>query len=66
MKLFSVPYNGLGINNCMKSASSTFQSSRNGSVLLIDAIVNHGRVCSVGHLAHLDVVHICVTRDHGD
>ena len=65
---FSLPtcYGGLGINNCVKSASSAFQSSQEGSVLFIDAIVNHGRVCLADYLAHLNAVHIRVTRDCGD
>ena len=50
----------------MKSASSAFQSSQEDSVLLIDAIVNHGTLCLADHLSHLDVVYIRVTRDHGD
>ena len=47
----------------MKSASSAFQSSQESSVLLIDAIVNHGRVCLADHLAHLDALQ---TRDRED
>ena len=50
----------------MKSASSAFQSSQEGSVSFIDAIVNHGRVCLADYLAHLNAVHIRVTRDCGD
>ena len=47
-------------------ASSAFQSSQVDSVLLIDTIVNHGRVYLVDHLVHVDTVHIHVTRDHED
>ena len=38
--LFSLPtcFGGLGINNCVESASLTFQSSREGSALFVDAI----------------------------
>ena len=66
--LFSLPthYGGLGINNCVKSASSAFQSSQEYSVLLIDAIVNHEKVCLADHLSHLDAVYILMTRDCGD
>ena len=65
--LFSLStcYGGLGINNCVKSASSAFQSSREDSVLLIDAIVNNGRLCLADHLSHLDAVYICVTKKVG-
>ena len=59
-------YGGLGINNCVKYASSAFQSSQEDSVLLIDTIINHGRVYLVDHLVHVDAVHIHVTRDHQD
>ena len=49
----------------MKSASSAFQSSREDSVLLIDAIVNHWRLCLADHLSHLDAVYIHVTERVG-
>ena len=55
---FSLPtcYGGLGTNNCGKAPSSAFQFSWDGSVLLTDAIVNHGRVCLADYFAHLDAV----------
>ena len=42
--LFPLPtrFGGLGINNCVESASLAFRSSREGSALLVDAIIHHG------------------------
>jgi len=44
--LFSLPtrFRASGIANCVDSASLAFQSSREGSSLLVSAIVNHGLV----------------------
>lgn len=40
----------------MDYASLAFQSSRQGSILLVDAITNHEVVCLTDHLSHLDMV----------
>jgi len=65
---FSLPtcFGGLGIANCVYSASLAFQSSQEGSSLLVSAIINHGVVSSADHHTHLDVVHYDVTRCHED
>jgi len=62
--LFSLPthFGGLGITNCVDSASLAFQSSREGSSLLVSAIVNHGLVSLADHHAHLDMIHSNVAR----
>jgi len=52
----------LGIVNCVDSASLAFQSSWEGSSLLVSAIANPGLVSLADHHAHLDVVHSNVTR----
>ena len=41
----------------MNSASLVFQSSRQGSSLLVNAIIKHEEVCLTDHLAHLERVH---------
>jgi len=66
--LFSLPtrFGGLGLANCVDSASLAFYSSREGSSLLVSAIVNHGLVSLADHHAHLDMVHSNVTRCHDD
>ena len=66
--LFSLPtcFGGLGINNCVESASLTFQSSWEGSAFLVDAIIHHEEVHLIDHLAHLDAVHSGVTKDRED
>ena len=66
--LFSLPtrFGGLGITNCVESASLAFRSSREGSVLLVDAIIHHEDVRLTDHLAHLDAVHSDVTKDRED
>ena len=66
--LFSLPtrFGGLGINNCVESASLAFQSFREGSALLVDPITHHEEVHLTDHLAHLDAVHSGVTKDRGD
>ena len=65
---FSLPtrFGCLGINNCVESASLAFQSSREGSALLVDAIIHHEEVHLTDHLAHLDAVHSGVTKDPED
>ena len=50
----------------MESASLVFQSSRQGSALLVDAITRHEEVHLTDHLAHLDAVHSGVTKDRED
>jgi len=62
--LFSLPtrFGGLGIANCVNYASLAFQSSREGSSLLVSVIMNHGHVSLADHHAHLDMVHSNVTR----
>jgi len=52
----------LGIANCVDSASLAFQSSQEGSSLLVTATVNHGLVSLADHHAHLDMIHSNVTR----
>ena len=66
--LFSLPtrFGGLGITNCVESASLAFRSSREGSALLVDAIIHHEEVRLTDHLAHLDAVHSGVTKDRED
>ena len=66
--LFSLPtrFGGLGINNCVESASLAFQSSREGSALLVDAIIHHEEVHLTDHLTHLDAVHSGVIKDRED
>ena len=66
--LFSLPtrFGGLGIANCVDSASLAFQSSQEGSSLLVTAIVNREVVCLADHLAHLVVVHSRVTASRDD
>ena len=66
--LFSLPtcFGGLGINNCVESASLVFQSSQEGSVLLVDAVIHHEEIHLTNHLAHLDAVHSGVTKDCED
>ena len=53
--LFSLPtrFGGLGITNCVESASLAFWSSREGSALLVDAIIHHEEVCLTDHLLTL-------------
>jgi len=48
---FSLPtrFGGLGIANCVDSASLAFQSLWEGSSLLVSAIINHGVVSSADH-----------------
>ena len=57
--LFSLPtrFGGRGIANCVNSATLTFQSSRQGSSVLVDAIIKHEEVCLTNHVAHLEMVH---------
>jgi len=54
------------VANCVDSASLAFQSSQEGSSLLVTAIVNHGLVSLADNHAHLDMVHSNVTRCHED
>ena len=65
---FSLPtrFGGLGITNCVESASLAFRSSREGSALLVDAIIHHEEVHLTDHLAYLDAVHSGVTKDRED
>jgi len=56
----------LGIANCVNSAPLAFQSSWEGSSLLISAIVNHVHVSLADHHAHLDTFHSNVTRCRED
>ena len=66
--LFLLPtrFGGLEITNCVESASLAFRSSREGSALLVDAIIHHEEVHLTDHLAHLDAVHSGVTKDRED
>ena len=50
----------------MNSASLVFQSSRQGSSLLVDAIIKHEEVCLIDHLAHLEMVHSDVSMYRKD
>ena len=67
--VFSLPtcFGGLGVANCVDSASLAFQIPCESSAILIDAIVNQGVVPLVDHLSHLDMmVHAAVTSSHED
>ena len=50
----------------MESASLAFQSSREGSALLVDAIIHHEEIHLTDHFAHLDAVHSGVTKHRDD
>ena len=50
----------------MHSFSLAFQSSREGSALLVDAIINQSVVSLADNLAHLDLVHSRIVQSCED
>ena len=57
-------FGGLQVANCVYSAFLAFRSSPKSFALLINAIVNYSGVSLADHFAHVDMVHVAVTRSH--
>ena len=48
--------------NYADSTSLAYQSYRQGSSLLVHAIIKHEKVCLIDHSAYLDIIHCYVSR----